>query len=194
MRYRDGIRPVAWRTAAFPLALILVFWLAGVAAAHSVEMTRSDPGAEVVLETSPERVTAWFNEEMQTQASTIRVFDASGQQVDLGDGGVDLDDPYHASMMVGLPPLPNGAYTVRWQVVLLDGDPTDGEFTFYVGEKFKVSNLSEPAAPEAPAAEPVTVRQGAGFPIAWAALGLGGLALGGGLAVMMVRSRSTRSG
>jgi len=106
------------------------------AAAHSVELLKSDPPGGSVLSASPARVTAWFNEEMQTGVSWLRVYDESGKQVDAGDGGVDLTDAEHASMLVSLPgALPDGAYEVRWQVVLLDGDPSEGSFNFYVGSR-----------------------------------------------------------
>jgi methionine-rich copper-binding protein CopC len=184
---------------ALSLAIFLSFLFAGMAAAHNVQMTRSDPAAGAVLAESPAQLVAWFNEEMKTQISTIQVFDASGQQVDKGDGGVDLNDPYHASMAVSLPPLPNGAYTVRWHVVLLDDDPTDGEFTFYVGEKpagdIAVSQVSAPEAPAAGAANPADAEptdDTSGLPIAWVALGLGVLVLVAGLAALLLRSRSAQ--
>lgn len=120
-------------------AVLLVFLLLAMsissATAHSVELIRSEPADGQVLGQSPAQVTAWFNEEMQTGVSTIQVFNADGDQIDNGDGGVDLNDPDHASMIVTLPSLPDGAYFVRWHIVLLDGDPTDGNFTFFVGEK-----------------------------------------------------------
>jgi len=117
------------------LVLLLLAVTVSTTAAHSVELIRSEPVDGQVLDQSPPQVTAWFNEEMQTGVSTLQVFNANGEQVDNGDGGVDLNDPDHASMIVTLPPLPDGAYFVRWHIVLLDGDPTDGDFTFFVGEK-----------------------------------------------------------
>lgn len=184
------------------LAISLIFLFVGVAAAHNVLMTRSDPAAGAVLKESPAQLVAWFNEEMKTQTSTIQVFDASGQQIDNGDGGVDLNDPYHASMTVSLPPLPDGAYTARWHVVLLDDDPTDGEFIFYVGEKpagdIAVSQVSAPEAPEAQAApvgKPADAEPAddtSGLPIALVALGLGVLVLVAGLAAVLLRGRSAQ--
>lgn len=34
--------------------------------------------------------------------------------MDKRDGGVDLNDSDHASMIVNLPTLPDGVYTVHW--------------------------------------------------------------------------------
>lgn len=103
--------------------------------AHLVEVLSSVPENGAIVTQSPPRVEAIFNEEMQTDTSTMRVFNAQGEQVDNGDGGVNLEDPGHASMAVSLPPLPEGAYTVRWEVMLLDNDPSIGSFNFFVGDE-----------------------------------------------------------
>jgi hypothetical protein len=60
------------------------------------------------------------------------VFDDQERRVDKGDGGVDLNDPEHASMRVSLPDLSDGPYIVRWEVVLLDGDAASGEIKFNI--------------------------------------------------------------
>lgn len=136
------------------LAVLLFFAMTVAVSAHSVELLKSDPPTGTILATSPARVHAWFNEEMQTKVSTLTVFNSSGVQVDQGDGGVDLDDPDHASMIVSLQEsLPQDAYTVRWHVVLLDGDGTDGSFQFFVGQAAATTaaNMAT-ATPSSPAA------------------------------------------
>ena len=184
------------------LVAVLTLTLVGAALAHEVILTKSNPADGAVLDQAPAQVRAWFNEEMQTGESTLRVLDASGQLVDLGDGGVDLDDAYHASMLVSLPSLPDGAYTVHWHVVLLDGDASDGAFTFYIGEKpageavAASVDSAPPAAPDAPepaAPEPVSspAASSNGFPVALVALGLGVLIVVAGLATVVVRHRAT---
>ena len=106
-----------------------------VSYAHLVELLSSFPGNGAIVAEAPGVITAVFNEEIQTATSTFAVFDGQGQQVDSGDGGVDLNDPEHASMRVSVPPLANGAYTVRWHAMLLDGDATAGSFNFFVGDE-----------------------------------------------------------
>lgn len=118
------------------LALLLLtsaLWV-GAAAAHGVVLVRSEPAADSTVDSPPEQVRAWFNEELDVNGSTLQVFDAEGQQVDNGDGGVDLYDPEHASMVVTLPPqLTNGHYIVRWYAVVAeDGDTAAGEFSFSI--------------------------------------------------------------
>ena len=102
--------------------------------AHGVDILKSTPANGDVLSESPAEVTAWFSEELISGESTIMVVNSQGSQVDNGDGGVNLNDPDHASMIVTLPPLPDGSYTVQWHAVLLDGDATDGSYAFAIGE------------------------------------------------------------
>ncbi|MCB9419660.1 MAG: copper resistance protein CopC [Ardenticatenaceae bacterium] len=117
------------------LAGLLLVTAVSLVSAHAVELLRSDPANGSILAQSPAEIHAWFGEEMQTGVSTLQVFSASGQRVDNGDGGVDLNDPDHASMFVTLPPLPDGEYLVRWYVVLLDGDASESSFNFFVGDE-----------------------------------------------------------
>lgn len=115
------------------LLIIVLLMLPAVGYAHLVELLSSFPENGAVLRQSPEVITAVFNEEMQSSASYLQVFDSASNQVN--SGGVDLNDPNHASMLVNVPTLAEGAYTVRWQVTLLDGDATTGAFNFFVGDK-----------------------------------------------------------
>jgi methionine-rich copper-binding protein CopC len=130
---------------------------APAALAHSVVVERTEPETGAALKSGPAQVAIMFNEELDTHLSTIKVFNAAGQRVDLKDGGVDLTDPDHASMIVHLPKLDEAAYIVRWHVVLDDGDATDGAFTFTVGNAAPITEpLAAPVAAAAPAPMAVT--------------------------------------
>ncbi len=112
------------------LLLLLQAAFAGEVFAHAL-LVESEPANGALLQQSPERVVATFSEELDSGLSSMRVFDAQGAQVDNGDGGVDLNDLDHLSMVVTLPPLPAGTYTVSWNVLsAADGDGTEGAFTF----------------------------------------------------------------
>lgn len=128
------------------VALVLALGIASSVKAHEIEVEHSDPPADSVLERSPEFVSIWFSDEIQSDGSTLEVFNVEGEQIDNQDGGVDLDDPAHASMRVSLPQLPVGAYTVRWHAVLLDGDESDGEFGFFVGTFAEATEQASPSA------------------------------------------------
>jgi copper transport protein len=137
---RASIRNSIW------VSIALLLGTVALAAAHA-EVIRSDPAHGERRAQPPQRVTVWFDEELDTRQSMLRVFDLEDRQVDQGDGRADLDDPDHVSMIVSLPELPEGVYIVRWKAVTLDDDGmTEGEFDFIVGN----------AAPRvaAPRAEP----------------------------------------
>ncbi len=101
---------------AMALALALSLSMPGISQAHDVAPTKTEPADGAVLAQSPDKVTAWFPEEIVAEKTTFQVFDAQGKQVDLGKGGVDLNDPSHMVLVVGLPKLAEGVYTVKWDV------------------------------------------------------------------------------
>jgi methionine-rich copper-binding protein CopC len=135
--------------------LLSLVW-AGTVFAHTVEVLSATVENGEIVAQAPAEIKLVFNEEMRTDESTLTVFAASGEQVDLGDGHVDLNDPNHATMVASLPDLPPGEYTIRWRVVLLDGDPTDGAQNFFVGDEAAAAaaGFSPLETEEAP--EPVT--------------------------------------
>ncbi len=108
-----------------------LFWPSGVAA-HA-NLASSDPSANSELETAPSRIIIWFTEPIEPSFSEIRVLDAAGQQVDLGDSVVDDLNPL--VMSVGLGDVPDGTYTVAWKnVSTVDGHRVRGSFLFAVGQ------------------------------------------------------------
>ena len=124
----------------YVLMLCIAIYGAGItpetALAHTPEVRRSEPSPNQVLSTSPSKVTLWFEEELLEEWSEIRVLDATGKQIDNGDGGVNLFDPDHLSMVVNLPAnLPDGRYEVHWRIALLDGDVAADGFQFTVGSE-----------------------------------------------------------
>jgi len=120
-------------------------------------LIRSIPAVDERLAESPPQVTLWFSDELVTRESTLKVFNEDGQQVDSGDGYVDLNDPDHASMIVILPPLPEGVYTVRWRAVSIDdGDVAEDEFDFIIGNATPRLNSTPTIAPPVESTTPPT--------------------------------------
>ena len=135
--------------AAAVIAASCLIFLAGLstASAHQVTPSTSSPADGTVLTQPPGQVTLIFPEEAGEKDSYVQVFDQQGQQVDLGGGGVDLNDPNHTTLVVKLPVLPQGVYLVKWKIALSDGDSSQGQYYFGVG------NVTLPADPSpAPAA------------------------------------------
>jgi copper transport protein len=134
MRATNPIRRLITATSALVVALLM----AAAASAHAT-LLRAEPDQGSVLDEPPRQITAWFDQELATgDASSLRVFDSSDRQVDNRDGGVDLNDAEHTSMVVTLPAsLPKDTYTVRWRAMSTQdshsGHVTAGEFTFTIG-------------------------------------------------------------
>ena len=106
--------------------------LATPAGAHAV-LVRSTPPGRATLAEKPDRVQLWFNERLEPAFSSVSVWSSAGTQVDAGDARVDPDDARRLS--VTLPPLPPGAYSVRYRVLSVDGHVVDSSFSFTIRDK-----------------------------------------------------------
>lgn len=108
--------------------------LAPSASAHA-EPERASPAINGVVPVAPSVVEIWFDEEVQTEGTTIQVIGPGGIQVDLSDASVDLQDPERRRVTVSLrPDLGAGSYTVQWVSVSgADGDEARGGYLFTVG-------------------------------------------------------------
>jgi methionine-rich copper-binding protein CopC len=111
------------------LALVTCALTASVAAGHAV-LQRSEPRVESKLKRPPDEVKLYFSERLEPGYSSVRVLNDRDQQVDRRDSRVDRADP--ALLRATLPPLPPGTYRVRWRVLSIDGDVTEGVFTFQI--------------------------------------------------------------
>lgn len=111
------------------LALAACALTAGPAAGHAV-LQRSEPRVESRLKRPPDEVKLYFSERLEPAYSAVRVLNDHEQQVDRRDSRVDRADP--ALLRATLPLLPPGTYTVRWRVLSIDADVTEGVFTFQI--------------------------------------------------------------
>lgn len=134
--------------AALSLSLLMTALSPTSALAHA-KFVKSEPAPDSLLNVGPTQATIWFSEELDTRTGFIKVSDAVGTQVDVANSMVNLDD--RTQMTVGLKPLINGVYTVKWHgVSAADKDELDGEFKFTVA-------ISQPASPlPAPTARSTT--------------------------------------
>ena len=111
------------------LALAALVLTASVADPHAV-LQRAEPRVESRHKRAPEEVRLYFSERLEPAYSALRVVNERGEQVDRRDSGVDRANP--SLLRATLPPLPPGTYTVRWRVLSIDADVTEGTFTFRI--------------------------------------------------------------
>jgi copper resistance protein C len=90
----------------------------------------AEPRVGSTAQTSPKEVRIKFTENIEPAFSWIRVYDASGDEVDKRNVHLDVVD--HSVLHVSLPPLRAGTYKVVWRVVSVDAHVTHGSFRFQV--------------------------------------------------------------
>ena len=142
-------KQLAGAIGALVIALSTFGAAAGPAFAHARYVSH-EPALGAAFDGSPIILKVNFSQELRL-ASLVKVSDANGAQVDLGDGRVDQDDPDRKAMLVSLPQLEAGVYTVEYIAVSAEDDHSEyGSFAVGVG-------MDAPAAvaPAAPAAAPV---------------------------------------
>ncbi|NEA37803.1 hypothetical protein G3I42_00595 [Streptomyces sp. SID11385] len=111
---------------------------AAPASAHAA-LVGSDPTQGSVLDTAPDRVVLDFSEKIGVSDNAVRVLDPSGERVDTGKL-TDLSGGSRARYAVKLHAgLPDGTFTVAYQVVSADSHPVAGAFTFSIGAPSKTS-------------------------------------------------------
>ncbi|WP_328554604.1 copper resistance CopC/CopD family protein [Streptomyces sp. NBC_00358] len=102
---------------------------AAPASAHAA-LTGSNPTQGSVVDQAPTQVSLTFSEQVSLNNDSLQVLDPKGQRVDTG-GASDLGgDTYGLKLRPGLP---DGTFTVTYQVVSADSHPVSGAFTFSVG-------------------------------------------------------------
>jgi methionine-rich copper-binding protein CopC len=108
--------------------LILILTLASIslAQAHAF-LDHADPkvGSTVA---APSQVQVFMTMDLMKKTyTTLQVFDAKGAEVDNKDVRIDA-----ATMVVSVPKLPAGTYTVAWKALAVCGHKTSGTFSFTV--------------------------------------------------------------
>ena len=82
---------------------------------------------------SPQKVTIWFDGELEPTFSTISVYNANKEQVDKGNSRVSSFDT--SVLEVDLPVLTPGTYHVYWKALSKDTHVTQGDFSFAIDKK-----------------------------------------------------------
>jgi methionine-rich copper-binding protein CopC len=114
------------------LAVILFFSIQSHAWAHAF-LDHADPKVGSTITTSPTQVKIWFTQNIEPVFSSVEVQDAQGQEVDKKD--MHQDDKDKSLLIMSVPPLPDGTYTVIWHVVSVDTHRTQGRFEFTIKTK-----------------------------------------------------------
>ena len=115
-----------------PVILIMAFVL-GVpstsAFAHSM-LVKAEPPRRAVLTKSPIQVRLWFNEKIEGDYASLVVLDAKKQPITDLKPTLAPDDP--KSIILPVPELAPGKYSVKFRVLSVDGHVVESSFDFTV--------------------------------------------------------------
>ena len=140
-RLRFGVVTRALRRPLIALVATLVTLVALVAGAAPAwahaELIATEPADNEIVATAPAAITLRFSEQVETALGAIRLFDATGEPVEVGDSVRVAGD--RDAVQVKLPALARGTYLVAWRVTSADAHPIQGSYLFSVGERSAVS-------------------------------------------------------
>jgi len=105
---------------------------AAPAMAHSM-LVKAEPPRRAVLAKAPTQVRLWFNEEIEGDYASLVVLDAEKHPVSEVKPQLAPDDP--KSIVLPLPELTPGKYSVKFRVLSVDGHVVDSSFDFTVKGK-----------------------------------------------------------
>jgi methionine-rich copper-binding protein CopC len=104
--------------------------VSGTALAHAF-LDHSVPPVGSTVATSPPAIRIFFTQPLEPAFSAIAITTADGRTVPTAAATVDPSDP--TELVLALPPLPPGRYTVTWHVVSVDTHRTEGDYSFEIG-------------------------------------------------------------
>jgi methionine-rich copper-binding protein CopC len=102
------------------------------ALAHSM-LLKAEPPRRAVLTKAPSQVQLWFNEEIEGDYISLVVLDSEKHPVTEINPQLAPDDP--KSIVLPLPELTPGKYSVKFRVLSVDGHVVESHFDFTVKGK-----------------------------------------------------------
>ncbi|MFJ8635063.1 copper resistance CopC/CopD family protein [Streptomyces sp. NPDC093568] len=108
---------------------------AGPVSAHAA-LTGSDPRQGAVVAKAPTQISLTFSEKVALSDDSLRVLDPKGGRIDRGDPANPSGTTYSVRLKDDLP---DGTYTVTYQVVSEDSHPVAGAYTFSIGAPSRTS-------------------------------------------------------
>lgn len=115
-------------------ALIMVLGLLPSAPtlAHAM-LVKAEPPRRAALTTPPAQVRLWFNEEIEKDYASLAILGADKAPITEVKPHVAADDP--KAIVLPLPQLAAGKYTVKFRVLSVDGHVVDSSYDFTVKSK-----------------------------------------------------------
>jgi methionine-rich copper-binding protein CopC len=102
------------------------------ALAHAM-LVKAEPARRASLTVTPAQVRLWFNEEVEKDYAALTVLNADKAPVTEVKPHTAPDDP--KAIVLPLPELVSGKYTVKFRVLSVDGHVVDSSYDFTVKSK-----------------------------------------------------------
>ena len=100
--------------------------------AHAM-LVKAEPARRAQLTQAPSQVRLWFNEEVEKDYASLSVLDPAKSPVTDALPRIADDDP--KAIVLALPELAPGKYTVKFRVLSVDGHVVDSSYDFTVKSK-----------------------------------------------------------
>ncbi len=115
------------------IAIVISMWAHAAPVLAHAQLVKAEPARRAVLDKAPTQVRLWFNEEIEGAYTSLSVLGANKKPVTDAKPKVVPDDP--KSVVLPLPDLKPGKYTVKFRVLSVDGHIVDDSFNYKVKNK-----------------------------------------------------------
>lgn len=111
------------------MCLLSILFQVNSVMAHAA-LVKSDPPRRATLTSPPKHIQLWFNEKIEGAYASVIVKDSQQNIVTTNNPESIADDP--KSILLNLPELEHGRYTVHYRVMSVDGHVIESNFDFNV--------------------------------------------------------------
>ena len=122
------------------LFLLFIVFVPQDAFAHAI-LEKAIPAPNSQVKEPPKEIVLTFNERMEEEFYSIKVFNADGDIVTDSETQLSIDQKQLTQV---LPSLSDGTYMVSYRVLSADGHPIEGSYIFTIGEE--TSEFEDPGA------------------------------------------------
>lgn len=124
------LRPVLARHAVLALVLIVLALPTAPPAFAHAHLVGAVPPAGSSVSAAPPTLTLTFSEKVEPRFSQVQVLDPHGAGLAIGKPHLGTDSD--RTLVIDLPKLPPGTYSVVWHATSVDTHRTEGRFSFTV--------------------------------------------------------------
>lgn len=136
MQDKRSLELIVRRIVCFGILLVMLSLLFQVNSvmAHAA-LVKSDPPRRASLSSPPKQIQLWFNEQVEGSYASITVLDSKKNSMTENRPEVVLNDP--KSIILNLPQMEPGRYTVQYRVMSVDGHIIESNFDFSIKNKMQ---------------------------------------------------------